>query len=410
MKSKLYLGLIIGFLCCANSAFSIEDMVVAADGTGDYYTISEAIESLPYYNYERIEIFIKNGVYNEKIRLEHNYLTIRGESRDSTIIQYAQLREDWQKNKDHIGPAVINIHADDIILDQLTIRNTQPEVGPHAFAIFGLGTRTIITNCNVMSNGGDTLSLWNYKHGMYYHDNCYFEGAVDFVCPRGWCYISHSIFKELKNTAAIWHAGPSHVDQKFVLKNCQFAGVDSFYLARHHYDAQFFFLDCTFPALLKDKAIEHVVYQDRPEKNRPYLYGDRYYFDNCKRITGNYTWFTNNLEDAAITKEQITPAWSFNHQWNPLDTSSLIVKSVEHEHKSLFFLFDEAVMTEGELIIRLASGKNLSYYGGNGWKRLEMRGESELTSEDCNCEWEVISGNVKTIKATLQPRYLNNHK
>lgn len=105
------------------------DMVVAKDGSGDYISISEAVEDLPYYNYQRIVVLVKNGVYNEKIRLECDYITIRGESRDSTIIQYAQLREDWQQKKDHIGPAVINIHADDIILDNLTIRNTQPKIG-----------------------------------------------------------------------------------------------------------------------------------------------------------------------------------------------------------------------------------------------------------------------------------------
>ncbi|MBI9057498.1 MAG: hypothetical protein JEZ01_06960 [Labilibaculum sp.] len=390
-------------------ANSNADVIVAADGTGDFKTLTEAINNLPYYNYQRLILFVKNGIYNEKIRIERDYLTIKGESRDSTIIQYSQLREDWESNKDHIGPAVINIHADDIILDHLTIRNTQPKIGPHAFTILGNGTRTIITNCNVTSNGGDTVSLWNYKHGMYYHDNCYFEGAVDFVCPRGWCYISNSKFKELLNTAAIWHAAQQNKDQKFVLKNCEFFGVDSFYLARHHYDAQFYFIDCTFPSLLRDKPIEHVVYKGKPEKTRPYLYGDRYYFDNCKQIGESYGWFEDNLQTIELTPEAITPEWTFDKKWNPIDTSNLIISRKEVKGKSLFLWFDEIVMPEGDLIIQLPSGKKVRYFSGGGWKRIELRGDGRLSSEDAIGELKLVQGNIKSVIATIEARYLIKH-
>jgi pectinesterase len=381
------------------------DIIVAADGTGDFTTLTDAMAELPYYKYQRYVIFVKNGVYNEKIRIEKDYLTIQGESRDSTIIEFSQLREDWIANKDIIGPAVINIHADDIILDNLTIRNTQPEVGPHAFAILGTGTRTVITNCNVTSNGGDTVSLWNYKQGMYYHDNCYFEGAVDFVCPRGWCYISNSTFKELKNTAAVWHAAPHEQDQKFVLEKCTFQGVDSFYLARHHYDAQFFFLDCTFPGLMMDKPVEHVVYKDQPEKTRPYLYGDRYYFDNCHRIGGDYAWFKDNLKASGFKRSAIVPAWTFDEQWNPIDASSLKIIRTEVDGASLFLWFDDLVMPEGELVLKLSSGKIVKYFSGGGWKRLELRGDNQLMESDLKGELKVLTGNIKNVKASAVTRY-----
>lgn len=381
------------------------DIVVAADGSGDYTTLTEAIAELPYYKYQRYVIYVKNGVYNEKIRIEKDYLTIKGESRDSTIIEYAQLREDWIENKDIIGPAVINIHADDIILDNLTVRNTQPAIGPHAFAILGTGTRTVITNCNVTSNGGDTVSLWNYKQGMYYHDNCYFEGAVDFVCPRGWCYISNSTFKELKKTAAVWHAAPHEQNQKFVMENCEFLGVDSFYLARHHYDAQFFFLDCTFPALMMNKPVEHVVNKEQPEKTRPYLYGDRYYFDNCHRDGGDYDWFHDNLMQNGFTRDSITPSWTFDEQWNPIDSSRLEIRKVEVEGSSLFLWFEEIVMAEGELQLELASGKTVKYFSGGGWKRIELRSDASLNINDIKGELKALNGNIKNIKASSVARY-----
>ncbi|WP_461633849.1 pectinesterase family protein [Labilibaculum euxinus] len=401
MKYIWIIAWLIVFTNCA-IADNKGDIVVAADGTGDYISLTEAIDHLPFYNYQRLVIFVKNGVYNEKIRIKQDYLTIRGESRDSTIIQYAQLREDWQKNRDYIGPAVINIHADDIILDNLTIKNTQPRLGPHAFTIYGTGTRTIITNCNVTSNGGDTVSLWNYKEGMYYHDNCCFEGGVDFVCPRGWCYISNSSFKELMNTAAVWHAATTNKNQKFVLSNCEFMGVDSFYLARHHYDAQFYFLNCIFPSEMRDKSIVHVSYPDKPEKSRPYLYGDRYNFYNCDRKAGNYSWFANNIDSSSAAK--ITPEWTFDQKWNPEDTSSIKVVKAEYENQSLFLWFDEIVMPVGDLKIQTKSGKVFSYFNGVGRERFEFKGENTLTEEELQQEFELVSGTIQSIKATVKPR------
>ncbi len=385
------------------------DIIVAADGSGNYKTLTEALSHLPFFSYQRVVIYIKNGVYNEKIRLERDFITLQGESRDSTIIEYNQLREDWMKNKDLIGPAVVNIHADDIILDNLTIRNTQPEIGPHAFTIYGTGTRTIITNCNVTSKGGDTVSLWNFKNGMYYHSNCYFEGAVDFVCPRGWCYISNSTFYELKNTAAIWHAAPHNPNQKFVLENCEFAGVDSFYLARHHYDAQFFFVDCHFSESMKNQPVKHVVYPKNPEKDRPYLYNDRYYFYNCVRTHKNYQWFKNNLNKAGVEVNEITPEWTFDGQWNPEDTSALKITKLEVEGNKLYLWFDEPVMPQEKLTVKLSTGKMVHYHAGCGWRRLELIGEEDLNEKDIQGEIKVINGNIKNIEATVSPRYLKNH-
>jgi len=216
-------------------------IVVAQNGSGDFISITDALQSLPMFNYQRIEIFVRNGTYHEKLRIEQDYITLIGESKEKTVIKYNQPRENWIKEKDSIGPAVVNIFADDIILNNLTIENTQPEINTHAFAVYGNGTRTIITNCNVISRGGDTVALWNYKNGMYYHSDCYFSGAVDFVCPRGWCYIKNSKFYEVKESASIWHAGGSDMNQKLVIVNSSFDGVENFQLGRHHYEAQFFF-------------------------------------------------------------------------------------------------------------------------------------------------------------------------
>ncbi len=379
-------------------------ITVAKDGSGNFKTITAALESLPMFNYERVVIYIKNGVYNEKFKITQDYITLKGESRDSTIIEYDQLRTDWIAHKDIIGPAVINIHADDIILENLTIENTQPQIGPHAFAVYGTGTRTIILNCNVWSKGGDTVSLWNYKEGMYYHAGCSFKGSVDFVCPRGWCFIRNSKFYEFNQIASIWHAGGYDSTQKFVLENCTFDGVKGFQLGRHHYDAQFYLLNCKFSSNLADTPIYRVVYKDHPEKNRPDNWGERDYYYNCSREGGNYAWFKNNLSEAAGSPSinEITPAWTFGGKWNPESSDGPKLLKYKIEGKHFLFYYSEPITVTGKPVLKSGDGKEFEYTSGAGSDTIRFDSKSDISENDLIClkleNGGEISGTIARVK------------
>ena len=49
---------------------------------------------------------------------------------------------------------------------------------------------------HVLHAGGQE-SLWLGDRGRYYHARCNFSGSVDFVCPRGWCYVTDCTFYDL---------------------------------------------------------------------------------------------------------------------------------------------------------------------------------------------------------------------
>jgi len=382
------------------------DIIVDGNGNADFKTISSAINSLPMYNYQRFVIYIKNGIYNEKFKIEQDYITLIGENPDSTIIQYNQLRENWEKNKDPIGPAVINIFADDIILKNLSIINTQHEIGPHAFCIYGTGTRTILLNCIVKTKGGDAVSLWNYKHGMYYHTNCHFEGAVDFVCPRGWCYINNSTFYEVRKTAAIWHAGITDKNQKLVIKNSHFDGVDGFKLGRHHYEAQFYLINCTFSKSMADIPIYRVTYPDKPEHNRPYFFGNRYYFYNCSKEDGNYTWYKNNLNasDSLLTPEKITPSWTFDNRWDPEKLTPPELINYTIDSNNVIMEFSEILTVKGNLAFTTHSGSKLEYKMGKGSRRIMLISDNIISNEDIEKGLLITSGELIATLASVNKR------
>jgi pectinesterase len=254
-----------------------------------------------------------------------------GENRDSTIIVYAELRSNWTKARDNRpdgslddedwGSAVINIGdgVTDVTIANLTIHNNYGSLygsQAHQFTIRGFkATRVAILHCTVKSDGGDAVSLWNRESGMYYHSDCSFEGWVEYVCPRGWCYISDSRFYGHNRSASIWHDGSANKDQKFVIRNSYFDGVSEFPLGRHHRDAQLYLVDCTFSENMADKPI----YAPTSPNTVPWQWGARHYFYNCRREGGNFDWFANNLHEAegSPAPEEITARWTFGGKWDP---------------------------------------------------------------------------------------------
>jgi pectinesterase len=308
------------------------NIVVAQDGSGRFHSIQEALNSVPENNRQLIIILIKKGVYVEKLFITRSHIALVGEERDSTRIVFAELRSNWTKAPNNRrdgtldsadwGSAVVNIGSGvtDITMANLTVYNNYGSLynsHDHQFAVRGFNaTRIIFLNCNVLADGGDTMSLWDRADGMYYHANCYFEGWVDFVCPRGWCYITDSRFYGHNLSASIWHDGSANKDQKFVIRYSQFDGVPGFSLGRHHRDAQFYLLDCIFSKNMGDRPI----YAPHNSPNLvPWVWGSRHYFSNCHREGGDFAWFNNNIATAEGTPspEEMTAEWTFGGKWNP---------------------------------------------------------------------------------------------
>lgn len=411
------------------------DITVAADGTGDFTTVQEAVASIPRDSHERMIVLVKNGVYREKVRIDADCVTLRGESRDGARIEFSQLNDDFTAHPDRLGRAVININGDDFVMENLTAANTAGVVGQHAFTVYGKSDRTVIIDCNVLSDGADTVSLWNGGRGRYYHARCHMRGAVDFVCPRGWCYIEDCSFDETKTSAAMWHDGSQNRDEKFVLRNCTFDGVPGWELARHHHDAALYFLDCRFSATLTDRAPYRVVYPlgsapatdaDRRKNrdlDRTNRWGDRVYFSNCHRESGDYPWMADNFntipESTAPNPpatssepgrprprpEDITPAWTFAGTWDPESPVGPRINGVAWDDHEATITFDEPVTVKGAPRLTFAGAHPATYKRGSGTRELVFAAESTPTEKDARIAIEggriLASQAAATLRAAV---------
>jgi pectinesterase len=396
------------------------DIIVATDDSGDFTTIQAALESVPRDNRERRIILVRNGVYREKVRIDAACVTLRGESRSGTRIEFAQGANDFNAKSDKLGRAVVNIApaAHDFVLENLTVENTHGVLGTHAFAIYGLADRTVIVDCDVFSQGNDTLSLWRGRAenardvggpaagdptilpqgGRYYHARLNVRGSVDFICPRGWCYMVDSTITQVNPgaTAAIWHDGSGDPAKKFVLRRCRFDGPPDWYLARHHHDAQFFLVDCTFSKAMRDRAPYRVIYpldggtaseadvKRNRELNRTNLWGERAYFHNTHREGGDYAWHRDNLAAAPDhpRPEQISAAWTFGGTWDPERVLGPRITKVDFDAaaRRLRLVFSERVTVKGRPRVVFASGVGAEYVRGSGSDVLEFAPPADAAS------------------------------
>ena len=296
------------------------DIIVAADGTGSFTTVQAAVDSIPADNKKRKIILIKRGVYRARIKISTNDITLLGEDRAETRLEYAIIRDEWERARDPIGRAVVNIEASGVTLQNLTMENTQDKLGSQGFVVHGTTlNRLIIRDCDLLSIGANTFSPQNNSFGMYYVKNCFIQGAVDFIRVRGWCYMEDCSLFEVIQHAAIWHNGSKNPDQKLVLRNCSFDGVEDFLLGRRHFDGQFYLIDCNFSEHMHDEYIFRQTYPFQPFRNSPNLWGDRAYYWNCHRAGRDFHWHADNLRLAhgSPRPEDITPKWTFGGEWDP---------------------------------------------------------------------------------------------
>ena len=309
-------------------------IIVDVNGKGDYKTIQGAINSLPDSSAKARVIFIKKGIYNEKLYIEKPNIIFEGEDRGATIIIASIARDEWRcGHTDDWGVATMNVGANDITLKNLTIANNfgfdfkertiwcasdttankekklRKDGHQMALRTMNMATRLKAINCRFSAYGGDTVSPWEIFNGMWYFKDCIMEGGVDFYCPRGWAWAENCEFITHTGPAAIWHDGSGSQDSKTVLVNCTFRGYDGFLLGRYHREAQFYLINCVFADNMKDSAIYRVP------TNNVIQWGHRVYYYNCHRKAGEYKWFANNINKELANK--IDVAWVFGNRWKP---------------------------------------------------------------------------------------------
>lgn len=158
------------------------NLVVAQDYSGDFATVQGALDSLPANNASLACINVRNGLYTEIVEFKKNNVVLRGQSRNGTIIGYAN---NSTLNASTHTRMAMKVNANNIALDNLTVTNSTQQDFSQAEALMveSGAAQIVVNNCNVDSYQ-DTI-LANISTSKAYFNNSLIQGDVDFIWGGG---------------------------------------------------------------------------------------------------------------------------------------------------------------------------------------------------------------------------------
>lgn len=152
------------------------DVVVAADGSGNFKTVSEAVAAAPLKSSKRYVIKIKAGVYRENVEVPKKKTNIMflGDGRTNTIITGSRNVVDGSTT---FHSATVAIVGGNFLARDITFQNTAGPSKHQAVALRVGADLSAFYNCDIIAYQ-DTLYVHNNRQ---FFVNCFISGTVDFI-------------------------------------------------------------------------------------------------------------------------------------------------------------------------------------------------------------------------------------
>ncbi len=252
MKTLRSILVLSGFVICLGQAtlFSQDKyvMTVAQDGSGDYIAIQQAIDACKSFPDQRITIFVKNGIYNEKIVVPacNTRLSIIGENAEKTLITYNDYFSKINRGRNStFYTYTFLVDADDFYAENLTFQNSAGPVG-QAVALHVNADRCVFKNCRILGNQ-DALYTDGLNNRQYFN-GCYIEGTTDFIFGAATVLFNNCTIRSKSNSFITAASTPKGKSFGYVFLNCRLLadeGVQKVYLGRPWRDyARVAFINC----------------------------------------------------------------------------------------------------------------------------------------------------------------------
>lgn len=300
------------------------DFVVAKDGSGDFFTVQEAINAVPNFRKNvRTRILVRKGEYRECVIVPECKINVALYAEEGAVIAadgYASKPNGLGETMSTSGSSTMYIYAPDFYAEGLTIANTAGRVG-QAVACFVDGDRAHFKHCRFLGNQ-DTLYTYG-KDSRQYYEGCYIEGTVDFIF--GW---STAVFSgcTIHSLGKGYVTAPSTDQGKpygYVFWNCRLTaddGVSDVYLSRPWRPyAQAVFVGCEMGGHIlpagwdnwgkasNEQTVFYAEYGSRGEGARP-----------SERAP-----YSHQLDDAEHYRPETVLAGADG--WNPVKNGSLLL-------------------------------------------------------------------------------------
>mgnify|MGYP004575645331 CR=1 FL=1 len=299
-----------------------DTIVVARDGTGDFRNIEEAIDVCrAFMEYHKV-IYIKNGIYKEKLIIPSFLKNIElcGESKEKTIITYddhANITYDYLPNNHKLGTFrtyTLKVEGNDITLKNITIENNAPKLG-QAVALHTEGDRIKIINCRLLGNQ-DTVYT-GVENTRLYFEGCYIEGTVDFIFGPSIAWFENCIIESKSDAYVTAASTPANQQYGYVFNNCKLiaaSGVTKCYLGRPWRPyAYTLFMNCELGSHIRPEGWHNWKNPDNEKTSRYIEYNNH---GDGANVSNRCAWakILTKKEAAKITPETV---FAQTTKWNP---------------------------------------------------------------------------------------------
>ena len=225
-------------------------ITVAKDNSGDFNSIQQAVDSIPAGTPETI--YIKKGIYKERVEVRKNNISFVGESTDDTVITesyYARMIMPDGSKRGTFRSYTFFVYADNFTASNLTFENAAgfgDEFG-QAIAVYAEGDNITFRNCKILGHQ-DTLftgplpmkekqpggftgptidGIRRVVHQLY--EDCYIAGEIDFIFGSATAYFKNCTLFALNINQEInaFYTAPSTYEGQafgYVFESCTFTG------------------------------------------------------------------------------------------------------------------------------------------------------------------------------------------
>uniref|UniRef100_A0A5B7BVW0 Pectinesterase n=1 Tax=Davidia involucrata TaxID=16924 RepID=A0A5B7BVW0_DAVIN len=153
-----------------------ELLTVAADGTGNFTTITDAINFAPNNSYDRIIIYVREGLYKENVEIPSYKpnIVLLGDGTDLTVITGDRsVADGWTTFRS----ATVAVSGEGFLARDITFENAAGAAKHQAVALRVNADLAAVYRCTI--NGyQDTLYVHSFRQ---FYRECNISGTIDFI-------------------------------------------------------------------------------------------------------------------------------------------------------------------------------------------------------------------------------------
>ncbi len=260
----------------ANKYDNPDTLVVARDGTGEFRNVDDAIEVCrAFMDYHKV-IYVKKGVYKEKLIIP-SWLTnieICGEDRDNTVItwdDHANIKTQERPNgMGTFRTYTLKIEGSHITLKNITVENNSARLG-QAVALHTEGDCLTFVNCRFLGHQDTVYTGVAGSRQLF--NNCYIEGTTDFIFGPGTAWFENCEIHSKADSYITAASTPADQPYGYVFHNCRLTAdpnVTKVYLGRPWRDYGYtLFMECELGSHIRPEGWHH--WQKEREQTARYL-------------------------------------------------------------------------------------------------------------------------------------------